>query len=296
MRFHRGNLGQRSDSRPARHLNGAQGPPPVRIDPKTVEAADSTSQASTRPFRRLDKRRLRILLRLGLVSFALTLLLNLACLAGPLRDRWPPAPDDPVHRIDVVYHDWHARIVERAEPGAAEIEPPVSNTPASADLAGTSDAYQEWDFAEQAWYLQGRQGAVGVVRTLVFPSASCVGADSSVVPPWSRAVPLERHWTFFLSEKGYRAMQDYMVSVRAEPLAEWPGWYSGNRSYHLFFNCNQFTAKALRRAGLPLRPWWAIYGPMIGFQLDRAQSFQPVESFPPEWSESGSGASDPPGS
>ncbi len=152
--------------------------------------------------------------------------------------------------IDVVFRDWHTVIVTQREPGR----------------------YHEWEFCEKAWYLEGRQGLTGVCRSLLWPTASGVGSGVATQPTWKRFQKGDvRRWTFVLSEPGLRAMEGYLETEKGPGLVEFPGWFEGQRSYYLFYNCHHFTASALRAAGLPIRPWWAFCGWMVAMQLDRVR-------------------------
>lgn len=179
-------------------------------------------------------------------------LLLAGCLAWPDPALWPPGAAENRVTIDVCYRDWHTVIVEPAGEGR----------------------WREWEFAERAWYLDGRQGVSGAVRALLWPTASAVGREERERPIWERYPAGEvRRWTFVLSERGRRAMDEWLEAQEGEPIGDWPGWTSGRRSYHLFFHCHHFAATALRRAGLPIRPWWALNGRLLQIQLDRAERF-----------------------
>jgi hypothetical protein len=202
-----------------------------------------------------------VLFAAGPVSF------SLACIAFPIRDRWPPGELERAHRVDVIYSDWHSRIVETEIEEGAETE----------TGGAVGETYLVWDFAEKAWYLDEEQGTTGIFRALCWPTASCVGAEEDDEAPWedeNPPEPIEGHWTFYLSSRGYDEMKRYMESMKGEAIEGWPRWFWGKRDYQVFYNCNQFTATALRRAGLPIRPWCAIAGPMIRKQLDRADAME----------------------
>ncbi len=206
------------------------------------------------------RRRRRTLLVLVLLALPAALW---SCFPAPIRELWPPRPGEPRHVIDVVFRDWHTVIIEPA---------PSAGTTASNGLL------REWEFCEKAWYLEGKQGLTGVARSLFWPTASGVGCAVVPEPFWIRYPPGEvRRWTFVLSEGGLRTMNAYLEAEKGEGLAEFPGWYAGKSSYHLFYDCHHFTASALRAAGLPIRPWWAFSGWMISLQLDRVRKYHEEE-------------------
>ena len=197
--------------------------------------------------------------RLLIAAAALLIVSIPSCFPGPIDDLWPPRPGEPSHRIEVVYHDWHTFIVE-PRAAAAGAEP--------------DGGFFEWEFAEKAWYLEGRQGIGGVFRALFWPSDSALSRKEVARPFWARFPerPIER-WSFVVSEEGLRRLVAYAESVRGEPLAGRRGWYAGRRPYHLFFLCHHFTLRALREAGLPVAPWWGYTYWMTEIQLDRVARF-----------------------
>ncbi|MBI4605347.1 MAG: DUF2459 domain-containing protein [Planctomycetes bacterium] len=178
------------------------------------------------------------------------------CFPGPVRELWPPRPGEPRHAIDVAFRDWHTVIVEPAGGGA----------------------FREWESCEKAWYLEGRMGSSGAARALLWPTASGVACRITRSPVWQRYPSEEvERWTFVLSEKGLAALRACLEAEKGAPLAEHPGWHEGKRSYHLFYDCHHFTARALREAGLPIRPWWCFAGWQIRLQLDRVRRWHERE-------------------
>jgi len=201
--------------------------------------------------------RSRALRRRWLLLATLVLVLGLwSCFPGPVRELWPPPAGETRHDIEVVFHDWHTVIV----------------------LPRSNGNVGEWEFCEEGWYLDGHQGPTGVVRALLWPTASAVARRVKADPPWVRHSGEEvEHWSFVLSDAGLLQMLAYLEAEVGEPLEDHPGWYSGKRSYHFFYSCHHFTASALRAAGLPIRPWWAFSGWMVGLQLDRVEAFHEEE-------------------
>ena len=161
----------------------------------------------------------------------------------------------------MIFHDWHTVIVVPKSDGKVE----------------------EWEFCEEGWYLNGHQGFTGVVRALLWPTASGVARRERADPVWVRHQPEQdtgeevERWSFVLSEAGLLKMLEYLETEVGEPLKGHSGWHAGKRSYHVFYSCHHFTASALRAAGLPIRPWWAFNGWMVGLQLDRVKAFHDEE-------------------
>ncbi|THJ25141.1 MAG: DUF2459 domain-containing protein [Nitrospira sp. CG24E] len=120
-----------------------------------------------------------------------------------------------------------------------------------------SPAYEEWGYAERAWYLEKRQGFTGVIRALLWPTEGVVevGTHDSIWAERTQKPPVES-FRFQISEAGYLSLRSYL---RATIASEEPVGIVGNSrfcvarsSYHLFHHCHHYTAKGLREAGLPI--------------------------------------------
>ena len=120
-----------------------------------------------------------------------------------------------------------------------------------------SPAYEEWGYAERAWYLEKRQGFTGVIRALLWPTEGVVevGTHDSIWAERTQKPPVE-FFRFQISEAGYLSLRSYL---RATIASEEPVGIVGNSrfcvarsSYHLFHHCHHYTAKGLREAGLPI--------------------------------------------
>lgn len=117
--------------------------------------------------------------------------------------------------------------------------------------------FEEWGYAERAWYLEKRQGFTGVIRALLWPTEGVVevGIHESIWAERAQKPPVEA-FRFHISEAGYWGLKSYL---RATIASEEPVGIVGNSrfcvarpSYHLFHHCHHYTAKGLREAGLPI--------------------------------------------
>jgi hypothetical protein len=139
----------------------------------------------------------------------------------------------------------------------------------------TQHFYEEWGYAERAWYLEDQRGLSGIVRALFWPTEGVVEvghydrvwADRTPQPPAERFV-------FRVSDEGFRRLHRYL---RETILVDAPvatvgqsTFYPAVRSYHLFHTCHQYAAHALREAGLPISPFWAFNRTSLAWQLRRA--------------------------
>jgi len=152
---------------------------------------------------------------------------------------------------------------------ALPVETPVFHVKGDHAVTGADGApgetrvYEEWGYAERAWYLEKRQGFTGVLRALLWPTEGVVeiGIHASIWAERTQKPPVEA-FRFQISEAGYRNLRSYL---RATIASEEPVGIVGNSrfcvarpSYHLFHQCHHYTAKGLREAGLPISMWGAL--------------------------------------
>ncbi len=146
---------------------------------------------------------------------------------------------------------------------ALPVEAPVFQVRGDHGVTGADGApgerrvYEEWGYAERAWYLEKRQGFTGVLRALLWPTEGVVevGIHESIWAERTQKPPVEA-FRFQISEAGYLSLRSYL---RATIASEEPVGIVGNSrfcvarsSYHLFHHCHHYTAKGLREAGLPI--------------------------------------------
>ena len=158
---------------------------------------------------------------------------------------------------------------------------PVSPSHSVSPLPPPPPSYEEWGYAEQAWYLERRMGLGGVLRALFWASSGVVevGLHEQL---WSQRTPQPPadQFTFHLSENGYVRLRHYLEASKAarSPILKAGGseFYRATDSYHVFHNCHHYAAGALRAARLPISTFWALTRGMLAAQLRGAE--QMVES------------------
>ena len=163
---------------------------------------------------------------------------------------------------------------------ALPVEAPVFQVRGDHGVTGADGApgerrvYEEWGYAERAWYLEKRQGFTGVLRALLWPTEGVVevGIQESIWAERTQKPPVEA-FRFQISEAGYLSLRSYL---RATIASEEPVGIVGNSrfcvalpSYHLFHHCHHYTAKGLREAGLPIPMWGALNRYIFAKQLRR---------------------------
>ncbi len=189
-----------------------------------------------------------------------SLLLLWSC-AAPVQGLWPPPAGAPSHTVVVSLDTWHAMIAITLDERVTALD--------------RKSVYEEWGYAERAWYLEGRQGITGALRALLRPSPGVVeiGLHEQV---WAARTPQPPSETFIfrLSEAGYLRLRRHLLSTigATNPVlvVDRVKFYQSKRPYHLFHQCHQYAAEALREAGLPLSTWWAFSRTSFAMQLRRA--------------------------
>ena len=208
-------------------------------------------------------------------------LLSLAFLLGGCTihdvELWPPTPGTPTEEIYVSLDTWHAMIAFR-QPKVQDQQHfsymPFLNTPAA-----EQPAFEEWGYAERAWYLEGRQGWRGVLRALFWPTDGVVEiAEYNQVWAERSPQPPSDLFTFRISHEGYQRLRNHlrstiMSSVSLETVRN-SRFFKSVHSYHLFYQCHHYAALALQEAGLPISTFWAFSRSSLAMQLHRALSLE----------------------
>lgn len=188
---------------------------------------------------------------------------------------WPPAAGESNFPIYVSLDTWHGMIGFPAGP-----EPPVStpehNTLGSERSTRSEAVFEEWGYAEYRWYVEGEQGITGILRALLWPTAGTVEiatsdrlwADRTPQPPADL-------FMFELTDEGWRRIRSHLRSTLGgnKPLATSgsSAFYPSVQDYHLFHHSNHYLAHALKEAGIPVSPFWAMNRTVLAMQLRRAQ-------------------------
>ncbi|HSA87556.1 MAG TPA: DUF2459 domain-containing protein [Nitrospira sp.] len=200
---------------------------------------------------------------------AIVLMLLSAC-ASPVKSLWPVPPESAAHTMYVSIDTWHAMIAFPTQPEGSDQLSAFSiegNTP--------QHLFEEWGYAERAWYLEGKTGLSGIIRALFWPTEGVVevGYYDRV---WAERTPQPPSaiFSFRLSEEGYQRLRRHLHAtlLSEDPVASFGQsvFYPAKRSYHLFHTCHQYAALTLREAGLPVLPFWAFNRTSLAWQLRRA--------------------------
>ena len=140
---------------------------------------------------------------------------------------------------------------------------------------GSQHLYEEWGYAERAWYVEGKTGLTGILRALLWPTEGVVevGRHDRVWAGRTPQPPAEL-FEFDVSDDGYRRLRRHLRSTLSgdEPLVSFgrSAFYPAKRSYHLFHTCHQYAAHALREVGLPISAFRAFNRTSLARQLRQA--------------------------
>lgn len=202
---------------------------------------------------------------------------------SPVPELWPPPSDAPTLTVYVSLDTWHAMIAfplskEQAassEQRDAQMFLSESSSPPSPQRTDMgSPLFEEWGYAERAWYVEARRGLSGILRALFWPTEGVVevGQYEQV---WADRTPQPPSELFVVhvSEEGFRRLRRHLRGTVSgdEPIASLSRstFYPAVRSYHVFHTCHQYAASALQEAGLPISAVWAFNRTTLAWQLQR---------------------------
>lgn len=192
-------------------------------------------------------------------AIVLVVALAAGCL-GPVAGLYPPDASGPTRTVWVVGHGWHVGLVLRAR------DVPAALWPERRDFAGATHLEVGW--GDREFYRTPNP-------TLTTALRAAVASGGSVLHVAAFDGPVERYFPdagvveVTLSPRGFEALCRFIDAShardgreRATPLG--PGWYGRSRfypatgRYHLLNTCNTWVAEALRAAGCPITPVWAV--------------------------------------
>ena len=211
---------------------------------------------------------------------------------GPVPTLYPPSPHEPVKPVWVVSHGWHVGLAMRR----ADISTAI--WPESAELGDVR-------FVEVGWgdgdFYPSPTPTSGLVLKAAFFSTSSVlhvtGLDRPVAEFFAGAPLVE----IALSPRGFDALSGFIHETYARddgggltklgPALYGRGaFYRATLRYHALANSNTWAARALRTAGCPVTPAWAVAAGNVLWQARRCGRVIQTsrETMTPLWATSGS--------
>ena len=193
-----------------------------------------------------------------------------ACL-GPVRDLYPPQPGDDRVAVHVVRHRWHTGLVVPRDQIPPEAWPEHGRFPTARFL--------ELGWGDRAFYQSPDAGIRLALEASLASQGSVLhvaGLDRSPAEHFAHAeiTPV------VLSPRGAAALarfvsRAYARDAAGRPIDLGPGLYPDSRfyaatgRYSLVYTCNSWIADALRAAGCPITPAWALTAGNLMFQTRR---------------------------
>lgn len=196
--------------------------------------------------------------------------LLLSACAGPIKGLYPPEPDDEVKRVYVVRQNRHTGIALRREDIPPAVWPQIRDFP-------------NVDYLEVSWgdadYYPAPEPTLGMgLKAVLLPTRSVLhvgGFDGSVEDyfPTSDIVEIA------LSQAGFErlcrfiaetyALADDSADMVQHGLYPNSRFYPARPTFHLFRTCNTWVTQALRAAGCPVTPFYAITAGNVIYQVSK---------------------------
>ena len=192
----------------------------------------------------------------------------MGCL-GPVRDLYPPRAGEATVIVHVVRHGWHSGLVipREAVPTALELawDPAVR--------------FLEFGWGDRAFYRSPAAG-IGLALEASLASQGSVLHVTGLSQPAARVFASSEVIPVALTARGAEALAGFVSDAYArdaagQPIDLGPGLYPGSRfyaatgRYSLLYTCNSWIASALRAAGCPITPAWALTASNLVFQARR---------------------------
>lgn len=200
------------------------------------------------------------------------LLLAAAVLAsgcvGPVLGLYPPRPGEAVRSVWVVNHGWHTGIVVRRQ------DVPGGLWPQLRDFADSELVEVGWGDRDFYMAPAGTSGMTLKAALRPGPSVLHVVGFSGPVEHYFAAGEIVE---LKLSAPGFARLAAFVGDAYAKDEAGavvrlGPGQYPNSRfylareTYHALKTCNTWTAKALRAAGCPITPLYALTAGNVMYQ------------------------------
>jgi uncharacterized protein (TIGR02117 family) len=179
-----------------------------------------------------------------------------ACTGSETKEDLPSGPPESAKTIYLVGHGWHAGIVIRRD------DIPAAVWPEKGDFANTEYLEVGWGDSD---YYQTPDPDWGIALKAALVPTSSVLHIVGFSGPVTTYFPVSEVIAITLTRSGFEQLCQYIADSflkdqAGNSVSLGPGLYGNSRfyrsheSYHLFNNCNAWTARALRNAGYPINP------------------------------------------
>jgi uncharacterized protein (TIGR02117 family) len=208
--------------------------------------------------------------RLRFACCAVLLMLAAGCL-GPVASMYPPAPDAPSEPVWVVDHGWHTGLV-------------VARSSVPRGLLPEQDDFPVAHYLEVGWgdagFYQARDPGIGLAMRAAFVSRASV-VHVVGLPMRPQEIFAGRDVVeIALSRPGFEALARFVddsfdrdghrrAPMLGSGLYGTSAFYPARGRYHLLSTCNTWIARALRAAGVPITPVYAMTAGNLMWQVRR---------------------------
>jgi uncharacterized protein (TIGR02117 family) len=228
-------------------------------DPRGVSAAGTAGRRATR--QTVSARGPWLALPAALVAGCLSAIPSL----------YPPEDPRTARPVFVVQHGWHTRIAVRR----ADVSPHA--WPESDDLGEA--LFLEVGWGDAAFYQSDDATVAQAINAVVRPTPSALHVAAFRVP-LTEALPGRPIVQVDLSPGGFERLttfihESYAHDADGRPIRTRPGrypqsaFYLATGRYHAFNTSNTWTASALRAAGAPVTPAYAVFAWNVMSQASR---------------------------
>lgn len=178
--------------------------------------------------------------------------------------------------IAVIARDWHTEI--------GLLTNQVSGPLATVDPTTSGARYLLIGFGDRAYFADHDAG-FGTAMAALFPGPSAVqlttvgalpeDADHTIVRLHLPQEALDRILEFAWNSLDRR---DGTTLTRVAAYGDQNVFYAGRQTYDSFYNCNTWTADALRAGGFPFEPSGILFASQVMEQVQRIASLQAPEN------------------
>lgn len=190
----------------------------------------------------------------------LALLLIAAGCLGPVATLYPPRADEPTRTVWVLGHGWHTSIVVRRADIASGIWPERDDFPRA--------GFIEIAWGDRGFYVAER-GTLWLALKAAFVSPESVLHVVGFSTPIAQYFPGSDIIEVTVSARGFDELsrfihESYARNAEGQTTRLSRGQYGTSSfyraigNYHLLNTCNNWVAQALRAAGLPVTPAYAM--------------------------------------
>jgi uncharacterized protein (TIGR02117 family) len=211
--------------------------------------------------------------RPGLLLCGLLLALATGCL-GAVASLYPPAEDAPAELVWVVDHGWHTGLVMARSSIPRGLLPEQNDFPVA--------RYLEVGWGDADFYRARDPGLALAIRAAIASRASVVHVVGLPMRP-EQIFAARDVVEIRLSRPGFEALARFVddgfdrEGHRRAPrlggrLHGASAFYPARGRYHLLNTCNTWIARALRAAGVPITPVYAMTAGNLMWQVKRLQA------------------------